>query len=183
MFDELKHDFPQMHVSRRSSRNTHGCAGAVEVDIGDNKKQMFVGSVASRRAHDIDMDQEEEQVSVGSVEHEGNGNGIGTFAGHVPLGSRIDTSESEVCRDQDIGSFVEGAVERHDVGSVDKSNVRGSDPSPSRRQRQPRLPKHKRSAIRFLRSSHPPRSLRGFRPWQVVHPMIPSRRLKRQSPR
>ena len=64
------------------------------------------------------MDKEEEQVSVNySVEHEGNGNGIGRFGGHVPLGSRIDTSESEVCRDQDVGSFVEGSVEKHDVGS------------------------------------------------------------------
>ena len=69
MFDELKHDFPQVHVSRRLLRNACGCASLVEVDIGDNKKQIFVGSVASRRAHDIDMDKEEEQVSVGSVEH------------------------------------------------------------------------------------------------------------------
>ena len=52
------------------------------------KDDVSVGSVASRHAND-------------------RGNGIGNFVGHVPVGSRIDMSESEVCRDQDVGSFVE----------------------------------------------------------------------------
>ena len=89
----------------------HSCAIAFDVDIGDDKTQMFAGPVASRHVHDKDDD----QVSVSSVEHEGNGNGIGSFGEHVPVGSRIDMSESE----------------DHDVGSFDESNVRGSDPSSS----------------------------------------------------
>ena len=59
------------------------------------------------------MDEGEKQVVVNSVADEGNGNGIGSFGGPVPVGvrSRIDMSESEVCKDQDVGSFVEGSAD------------------------------------------------------------------------
>ena len=73
---------------------------------------MFARSVPSRHEHDIHKD--DDRVSVGSVEHGGNGNGFGSVGGHVPV-----ESESE--------------SEDHDVGSFDRSNVRGSDPSSSRR--------------------------------------------------
>ena len=104
----------------------HGCASSFDVDIGGDKKHMFVRSGASRHEHDIHKDYD--QVSVSSVEHEGNGNGIGSFGGHVPVESG---SESE----------------DHDAGSFDRQNVRGSDPSSSRRRRRRRLLKHKRKQI------------------------------------
>ena len=73
------------------------------------KDDVSVGSVSSRHAHDNDI--HEKQVVVGTVADKGNGNGIGSLGGRVPVRSRIDMSESEVCREQDFGSFVEGSVE------------------------------------------------------------------------
>ena len=116
-----------------------------DVDDRCMKDDVSVGSVASRHAHDNDMD--EKHVVVGSVADKGNGNGIGNCGGHVPVRSRIDMSEPEVCRDQDVRSVVEVSVEKHDVRSFDKSNVRGSDPSSSRQRRPPRLPKRKCAKI------------------------------------
>ena len=83
---------------------------AVEMKDGEDvddrcmKDDVSVGSVASRHAHDNDMD--EKQLVVGTVADKGNGNGIGSFGGHVPVRLRIGMSESEVCRDQDVGSFL-----------------------------------------------------------------------------
>ena len=36
---------------------SHVCASAVEVDIGDNKKQICVGSMASGRVHNKEQEQ------------------------------------------------------------------------------------------------------------------------------
>ena len=60
-----------------------------DVDDRCMKDDVSVGSVARRHGHD-----------------RGNGNGIGSVGGHVPVGSRIDMSQSEVCRGQDVWSFV-----------------------------------------------------------------------------
>ena len=105
------------------------------VDIHAGKAQIFVGTAVEMK-YDEDVDDRcmKDDASLGSVasrhaHDRGDGNGIGIFGGHVPLGSRIDKSESEVCRDQDVGSFVEGSVEMHDVGRFEKSNVLGGYPS------------------------------------------------------
>ena len=95
----------------------------ISVDIHAGKAQICVGTAAEMK-HDEVVD-DRFMNSVGSVasrhaHNRGNGNGIGSFGRHVPVGSRMDMSESEVCRDQDVESLVEGSVEKHDVWSCDK---------------------------------------------------------------
>ena len=120
----------------------------ISVDIHAGKAQTLVGTAVEMKDDESADDRcMKDNISVGSVAsrhaHD-RGIGIRSFGGHVPVRSRIDMSESEVCIDQDAGSLVECSVEKHDVGSFDTSNVRGSEASSSRRRR---LPKHKRNKI------------------------------------
>ena len=130
MIENLRTVFPWQNLITKCSRRVrvHELADEEQfvvrsVDMHAGKAQMFVGTVVEMKVdEDVDDRCMKDDVSAGSVasrhaHDRGNGNGIGSFGGHVPVGSRIDVSESEVCRDQDVGSFVEGSVEKHDVGS------------------------------------------------------------------
>ena len=129
MIEHLRTVLPWQKLITKFSRRVrvHEVADAEQmcvrsVDIHAGKAQVVVGTaVEMKDDEDVDDRGMKDDVSVGSVasrhaHDRGIGNGIGSFGGHVPVRSRIDMSESGVCRDQDVGCVVEGSVENHDVG-------------------------------------------------------------------
>ena len=115
--NEFRHAFPQVHVSRRLSRKVHTCASAVDVDIGDYKKQIFV------RSEDDEGNRQMLKCEGTADKDRCIDDDVRCVGGHVPLGDDGDDDDDACLRSRSVFHISFDCLDSQFVGTEDEMHI------------------------------------------------------------